>query len=628
MTTIRILLGTALEGAIAAAILGACLLVGLRVLPRSWLRNQGWHDLPIALSAGVTTVGVISWTFAALVGTWAAPVTAVLLTVLSLREIPRTWRLAVPLARRLAALVRHHRLTGLLILVTLAALVPQLSLPPMASDAIRYHLAEPKLALLTGKVAFDPYNIKSGFPQVVETLDLLTLYLGSAGAAKWIQALFFTLNLVLLMLLLHRSRRHRRAAVLAPLLFAWSPVVLVPAAAAFVDHAALFHLAVALLLLTRRGRPELVGIALAGAMVTKLTPAPAVLLLAILAIVRARKRGWVQAVLQVALPIVLAMAPFAIRNLLATGDPIFPVGHVLAGLPIPGVPATGILYNTQFHGTLRTPLGIGWSAALWPVQADEAVGLHHLVLGFISLLIAVRVRWIRPLLAPILAYIGVGFFFHVSSRFQFPMFWAMAAFEAAALELWLGRWCLPTGILAALPAGIAAVTLVTSTFSPLLYLRGKVTRQELLRSNVPGYAAVRRANALVHGGTIMALDFPALFYLDHPWMAESVEATPPLKRWLQRGMTAPQILSALAHHDVRLILVTPGYGGGTSYSLLPLAAGPRQTATILRLREHLHHLETVDGVDLWRVPQVARKHWTGPDPGRYTEAHEGSDSPG
>ncbi len=605
MTTLVILAGTALNAAIAASILGACLLVGLRALPKSWLRGQGWHDLPVALSAGVTTVGVVAWIAASIVGTWAAPAAAGLLLVLSLPTIPKVWRLAVAPARQLVGLLRRHWPMALLILATLLVLVPQLSLPPMGSDAVRYHLAEPKLALLTGRVSFDPYNVKSAFPQVIEMLDLMVLYLDSAGAAKAIQTLFFVLNLVLLTLLLHRNRRYRRAAVLAPLLFAWSPVVLAPAAAAFVDHAALFHLAVALLLLTRRGRPELVGIALAGAMATKLTPAPAVLLLGALAIVRARDQGWFRGFLKVALPVGLAMAPFAVRNLAVTGDPIFPVGHVLVGRPVPGVPGTGILYNTQFHEAIRTPLGIGWSARLWPVQPDEAVGLHHLVLGFVSLLIAVRVRWIRPLLAPVLAYITVGLFFHVSSRFQFSMFWAMAAFEAAALELWLGRWCLPTGLLAALPAGIAAAAVVTSTFSPLAYLRGTETREQLLRRNIPGYAAAQRANAVVRRGTIMALDFPALFYLDHPWMAESVEATPSLKRWLQQGMTVPEILASLEDHGVRLILVTPGYGGGTPYSLIPLATGPHETETIVQLRSRLRHLETVEGVDLWEVPSAA-----------------------
>jgi len=626
--TLAILSGTALHVAIAAAMLGACLLVGLRVLPRAWLRNQGRYDLPIALSAGVTTAGVLSWTAASIVGIWAAPVVAILLTVISLKELPRAWRLAGPPARQLAGLLRLHRFTALLMLTTLLLLVPQLSLPPMASDAVRYHLAQPKLALLTGRISFDPYDIKSAFPQVVEMLNLMALYLRSAGAAKALQALFFALNLAMLMLLVHRSRSYRRAAVLAPILFAWSAVVLAPAAVAFVDHTALFHLSVALLLLTRRGRPELVGVALAGAMATKLTPAPAVLLLAILAVVRAKERGWLQASLRVTLPIVLAMAPFAVRNLLATGDPIFPVGHVLVGRPVPGVTASGILYDTQFHGAIRTPLGIGWSARFWPVQPDEAVGLHHLVLGFVAMLVAVRIRWIRPLLMPVLAYVAVGLVLHLSSRFLFPMFWAMAAFEAVALERWIGRWCLPTGILAALPAGIAAASVVTSTFTPIPYLRGAVTREELLRRNVPGYAAAVRANAVVHRGTIMALDFPALFYLDHPWMAESVEATPPLKRWLQDGMTAPQLLSALVRHRVRLILVTPGYGGGTPYSLLPLAEGPRQMRTILLLRGNLRHLGTVNRVDLWQVPPVVRKHWTELGPGRYTGGHEGSDTPG
>ena len=49
-----------------------------------------------------------------------------------------------------------------------------------------------------------------------------------------------------------KDRRSRRAAVYGPLLLAVAPVAALPATAAFVDHAALFHLVVAALLVARR----------------------------------------------------------------------------------------------------------------------------------------------------------------------------------------------------------------------------------------------------------------------------------------------------------------------------------------------------------------------------------------
>ncbi|NOZ78499.1 MAG: hypothetical protein GXP48_04820 [Acidobacteria bacterium] len=604
MTTLVILGATALHVLVAAAILGGCLLVGLFILPAGWLRGQGWHDLPVALSAGITVVGLVMWIAATTLATWAALVAAGLLVTISLGKIPRAWRASVSLAQRVVPLLRHYPVTAVLILATIVLLIPQLALPPMGSDAVRYHLAEPKLALLTGKLSFDPYNLKSGLPQIIEMLDLVPIAIGCAGAAKAMQTIFFVLNLLLLTLIVHRGRRTRRAAMLAPLLFAWSPVVLAPAAAAFIDHGALFQVAVAMLLLTRRGRPELEGIALAGALATKPTTAPAVVLLALVALVRAARRGWIQAFLKIAIPIAVAMAPFAIRNLIATGDPIFPIGHVLVGRPIPGVPHSGVLMNTQFHAAIHAPLGIGWSARLWPVQPDEAVGLHHLLLGFIALLIAVKKRWIRPLLAPIFGYIAVGLFLHVSARFDFPMFWAMAAFEATALELWIGKLSIPAGIVVALPAAIAAAGVVTSTFSPMAYLEGRLNREQLLRRNVPGYAAAQKANAAIQHGWIMALDFPAPYYLDHPWIAESIEETPPLERWVRQGMTASEIVSTLQRLHVRLILITPGYGGGTPFSMVPLASNARQVETIGALRRRLHRLATVDSVDLWEVPRA------------------------
>lgn len=224
MTTLVILGATALHILVAATILGSCLLVGLFILPASWLPGQGWHDLPVALSAGVTAVGLVMWITATTLATWAALLAAGLLVMISLGKIPQAWRASVSLVRRVVPLMRRHPITAALILATIVLLIPQLALPPMASDAIRYHLAEPKLALLTGKLSFDPYNLTTGLPQIIEMLDLVTIAIDCAGAAKAIQAIFFMLNLVLLMLIVHRGRRTRRAAMLAPLLFAWSPV--------------------------------------------------------------------------------------------------------------------------------------------------------------------------------------------------------------------------------------------------------------------------------------------------------------------------------------------------------------------------------------------------------------------
>lgn len=360
----------------------------------------------------------------------------------------------------------------------------------------------------------------------------------------------------------------------------------------------------AILLLTRRGRSELVGIALAGAIATKLTVAPAVAMLALFAIARQGRPGFIRALSATTLPIIIALAPFAIRNLAMTGDPIFPVGHVLVGRPIPGVTSASIHYATQYHSVIGSPLGIGWTTWLWPVQPDEAAGLHHLLLGFVALLIAVRERWTWPLLAPIFGFIAVGVFFHLPTRYLLPMFFCMAAFEATALELWIGKLSIPAGIVAALPAGIAAAGVVISTFSPMAYLEGRLSREQVLRRNIPGYAAARRANMAIHHGWIMAMDFPAPYYLDHPWIAESVLQMPPLKLWMEQGMTACSILRKIRHMDVRLILVTPGYGGGTPFSMLPLASTARQVETIAALRRHLHRIATVNGVDLWEVPRA------------------------
>ena len=52
-----------------------------------------------------------------------------------------------------------------------------------------------------------------------------------------------------------------------------------------------------------------------------------------------------------------------------------------------------------------------------------------------------------------------------------------------------------------------------------------------------------------------------------------------------------------------MLLVTPGYGGGTSRSLFPLAANAHEGRVISDLRRQLERVATVDGVDVYRVPR-------------------------
>ncbi len=183
------------------------------------------------------------------------------------------------------------------------------------------------------------------------------------------------------------------------------------------------------------------------------------------------------------------------------------------------------------------------------------------------------------------------------------MFFWLSALEALALGVLVrrrGRAWLAMAL--TVPALGLSYRLLTKDFRPFDVLLGKETRSAFLAATVPGWRAAEAVNALPPGGRVMALDFPAPYYLNRPWIAEGMLNEPPLAAWVAAAPDAEAVLDRLREEDVRYLLVTPGYGGGTRNSLLPLAGTPDAQRRILDLRRALRYVRTLDGVDIYAVP--------------------------
>jgi len=181
------------------------------------------------------------------------------------------------------------------------------------------------------------------------------------------------------------------------------------------------------------------------------------------------------------------------------------------------------------------------------------------------------------------------------------MFAALAALEAYALTLFARRAATILAIAAAAPALIASATLTLTQFRPADFLLGRLDRNAFLAANVPGFAAAQIVNRQPPGGWVMALDFPTPYYFDRPWIAEGILNDPPLQRWIAEARSADDVLRRLHAANVRYLVVTPGYGGGTAASLLPLARDRRQAEIIVALRRRLILIGSVDRVDVLLV---------------------------
>jgi hypothetical protein len=292
--------------------------------------------------------------------------------------------------------------------------------------------------------------------------------------------------------------------------------------------------------------------------------------------------------------------PFGLRDLVVTGDPFYPAGVGLLRGSVPGVSKERYDWATRFSEHVAGPLGVAWGPSLASGRVDEVVGWHHLA-GLLALGLAARKRELRLLAAPVTAYLALSLVFRPPARYLFPAWLSLAALEGIAVAAFWPRRA-RFFALAALPAAVASAGLLFGQFGPFAYLLGRESRGAFLRRVLPGFAAAGFVNTLPPGGRVMALDFPGPVYFDRPFLDEGVHSEPPLKGWLREEPSADALLARLRKHDVRYLVVTPGYGGGTRLSLLRVADRPQDAGPLYELRSRLRLAATLDGVDVYAVP--------------------------
>jgi len=590
----------AARGLLAAALLLLAALVGHALLPARVRPRTAALAVPLALSAGLLATGWLSWVAATWLGTRAVAAVWALLAAASLPGARAFARDLRRVARRLRALVAASPLLAAALAVALAVLLPALALPLVDSDGIRYQVAHPRLALLTGRVETYRWDVTGYFPQVGSMLYLAATALGGGETCKAAHAASALAAAAVLALLVHRGRRTRAAALAAPLLLLASPLAAAPATAAFLDHFAVLHLGTATLLLAGAGSPAAVGLALGAALATKLTAAPAVLGLLAAVWLRAPRGGRAAALASASAVATVAYLPFALRSALATGDPFFPLGFGVLSRPVPGVTAAGLEWAVGYRAAPRGLLALGWFHGQPGTGWDDVVGPWAL-LALLAVPVVAVSRRLWPLLALAAPSLAAAALWHPPGRYFLPAFWVLAALLAAALARLAPRLQSAVAIALAAASLVPAAPELLRTLDAWPYLRGAMGREEVLARHVPGYGAARFVATLPRG-TVMALDFPGPYYFDRPWIVEGVLNEPPLAAWLREGADADALLARLRALGVRHLVVTPGYGGGGRWSLVALARDDAQASTLLSLRARLRLLATVDGADVWEVP--------------------------
>ena len=321
--------------------------------------------------------------------------------------------------------------------------------PPNDYDSLMYHLTLPKLDVERGYIAIAWERAQSValFPTFSSNLSRIALAISDARAAQMINGTMGLIAAGGAAYLVRFLGFGKRTALLAAIMFIAIRVVYWEMGTAVTDMpvAAFGALALIAYLSWRRiggyGLAALFGLMVGAAILSKyqgfmiaLAFAPVI----VVDLIR-RERSPVQLMLgpMVALA---AVAPHAIRNIILTGNPVFPLFN---GVFNPGM--------AKFFTTTPTELGTGrglidlliapWVFSIRPMDFFDGMVLGApYLLAFVPLMFmnrkAARAAW--PLLSFLAVYYVLWFFFLSQMvRFMIPIMPVLAALAAVgAAELW------------------------------------------------------------------------------------------------------------------------------------------------------------------------------------------------
>jgi hypothetical protein len=440
--------------------------------------------------------------------------------------------------------VRTHILFSLFLVGTIAYIVLLASVPPVDRDALTHHLFIPKLYLLHGGI-YEIFHIPfSYYPMNLDLLFLIPLAFNNDIAPKFIHFAFALITAFMIFRYLSR-RTGPACACLGVLFFLTLPVIVRLSATVYVDLGLICFFFAALLYLFDwiesgfRPRPLIIsGIFCGLALGTKYNGLVGLFLLGLFVpFVYARVRAGTRHVsLKAAawgalfvLVSVLVFSPWMVRNVVWTGNPVYPLYNKVFNPPPPSVEKNDKAPSPRIsHIQARRDLyGESWAQiALIPVRVffqgkDDDFRLFDgrtspfllilplclipgfrtrsrqekieiLLMLFFSVLFllyacaqtSIRIRYFSPILPPlvVLAMLGLHNF---QTRILAPAPWSgpvKAFLVFAVITVMLGL-------------NAAYMVERFQKDQPLEYLTGKVTRDEYIQAFRPEYATFQYANA-------------------------------------------------------------------------------------------------------------------------------------
>lgn len=481
-----------------------------------------------------------------------------------------------------AVRVAVHSLTGerwAMLALVLPAMVGLVStaVPEIFYDALYYHLGLPQQYLLKGKIAWDPAVVHSAFPAYLDVLFGVCLGIAGAGTAKFFNLLMFFLAWCATAALVFQVLGERQTALIGTLTIATVPGAVVMSTMCGIDAALIgFGAMSALAIAKARDAVTAPASHLAGIVLLGAVPAGFIAgskytglwLIATLApaLVRSRRWGMTLRMGLVYSAIALTIAaPWYVRNLWLTGDPLYPAIQALLG------DADAVWAVQRLQRDVRT-IGLTWTApvelaaALIHAPARLGAGAETgilLPLGAAALLIgALRRRELRPWALALALYLPLWMSLTGVMRYLYPVFPLCALGTAWITRLLIRHWSHTRLVLS-----ILVLLAVAPLWQSVLILNdvyvgtdvaalfsGLLSRDEYLARRLAYYPAAQWLNAHTdESARVLYLGETRLLYVDRQVTLSSAYDAGHFDRFLAPG--APPLWTSLQRLGVTHILI-------------------------------------------------------------------------
>lgn len=493
--------------------------------------------------------------------------------------------------------LREQPILALPLFATAVIIIGPTAAPEIFYDALNYHLGLQGQYLLAGEIRWVPTFVHSAFPAYLDVLFGLCMGLGGPAVAKFFNLILFLLGWCATAVFILEVVGDRRGALIGAVIVGTVPGAVVMSTMSGIDAALIGFAAMSGLAITRMrdaraehlNRLVLLAAVCTGVVVgSKYTGIWLVGALALAVLAQMEFGKAVRVVVLFVGATLLLASPWYVRNMVVTGDPIYPVMSAFMGNEDArwaverikrDVPATGLsiaAIKELVVGLLNNPGRFG---------AGAQIGLLIPLSGAVLMVVSLRISALRPWAVAVVVYVVVWLSQSSVIRYVYPIFPYCALGIAWAASGMIERFRRPVlittavGVLALAPMwqSVRILDALYGAQDITALFTGAMSKDEYLTRRLAYYPAAQWLNNHAPSdGHVYYLGETRLLYLDRPVSMSSAYDHNEIGSLL--GPNAPPFFTQLKNRGITHILI---HGREIerlrgSYEYLPISADVEQ----------------------------------------------------